>query len=635
MTQDAPIVLRPLRNSSPSQVREFRRCSLRWYLKKIRGEPKADGVGAFVGTMVHAVLETWMLQARLLTPDDLWNWPSAESPPILGNDPRFTFERAAQAIKAAQGGFNLIPLPGTVERRQIEREFSLETPFGIPILGKIDLLERTLISDWKSTKSFDWIVPENVLVSDPQAVIYGREVFSKSPMITMGFRHVYFNTTTFQARETRIRMERDENREKFDQVLDIVRQQTELAKCADERLIPYNRQACGDFGGCQFRERCTANGIIRTMGFFKNNSAKMTQPQNAQPAPQAQAGPPQYQAPAQGYAQPAPQPAPQYQPPAEPPQGFNPYGPPAQPQAQGYAQAPAQPQAAPQYQPQGYAQAPAQGYAQPAPQAPAQADERGNLIAALAALGHPMERLQRATDIELRIWKAQAQNPINPPDGTPHGVAGAVTTGHATHAAPQPQPPAFQIDGTPLGDVKIGRLREWLASVFRCSPDQIQGAAKQIGWKIGDLRNEIARLMANGDPNTSAIVPALRNPQAPAQAQAGGTDEDEDGGSGGCVIFVDCEPDWEFVRLEEWAAECVNRVQSTPIPDLGNAVYPFYGAIPFGRGPGIVAADIAASVASGRLALPDALVISSAIGYGSAALEVLAPRASGIVRGKR
>lgn len=257
-----------LRLVSASQTIVYKRCALKWhfgYKAKLKRKPM--GKGAAIGDAAHDRLKTFlrtgqdvrgaleMVGARMLEPY-LWAAPG----------------------KPWQG-------PGMVEEPLIAPY--VKTPGGVLIGGYFDFyipgltgregtgFEWPTIIDHKFKKKLaEYGIDEEELADDPQTLIYGAWALARQPTADgVVMRHHQHQTEGEGGRfpkPVEVRLTRD----------DLLRRWGLLAKVVDEGMcatakvapaepggtpegVPYNTEACGDFGGCDFELTCKHSPMNR------------------------------------------------------------------------------------------------------------------------------------------------------------------------------------------------------------------------------------------------------------------------------------------------------------------------------------------------------------------------------------
>jgi len=223
-------------HASASQVRTYRRCNRKWWYQYLYGLVAPSSPAAALGSAVHKALET-----RIKT----GAWPTDAKKDVLS---------------IAKSGWDRVPMPNNPAN--VEKRFSFQ-PEGspVPIIGFIDLVcpDTSTIIDHKTTSSPRWMKMPEELRADPQGVIYSsvaEKLFDFSYPIT--FRHIYYMTkgkrgsaatsvTFFGPTELVPGLER---------IVETVKAMAIDAKKTDPLRVEANDAACGDYGGCPFKDTC-------------------------------------------------------------------------------------------------------------------------------------------------------------------------------------------------------------------------------------------------------------------------------------------------------------------------------------------------------------------------------------------
>lgn len=228
------------RNSSASQISNFRKCPRRWWWEKVAGYKTPTSPAMETGTRIHAELEAYLRDGTLPT------------------DP------------IAMAGLEFLPEPETVDGINVERKLTLEgAGLPVPIIGFVDLVEPPgagqlipTITDHKTTSDFRYIKSPEVLAHDPQAIIYSEfaltHLFPSHNRVT--FRHVYYRTRGRpDSRESRVDLSLLQVGKRFEGIVKTVQAQAE-ARQKDITDIEPVLSACGDYGGCPFQTNCNKAG---------------------------------------------------------------------------------------------------------------------------------------------------------------------------------------------------------------------------------------------------------------------------------------------------------------------------------------------------------------------------------------
>jgi hypothetical protein len=251
--------VRPWRHASASQITTWRSCHLKWWWQTIGGFRAETTKAQQQGQEIHAQIETY-----------LKGGPVPENP-------------------IAVSGLIHLPSPHEINVEGVEYGFALESSDApVPIVGFIDLLDspRRRIIDHKTTSDFKYMKTPDVLMQDPQAVIYcavgvepkikggfqlGEETLKRVDFSWTGpveFKHVYYRTrgapasaTTSIFFQNRLALE-----ERVNTVFEDLWSMSFEAKQRPED-VPPTLTACGEYGGCPHKARCASIGH-KTMGLF-------------------------------------------------------------------------------------------------------------------------------------------------------------------------------------------------------------------------------------------------------------------------------------------------------------------------------------------------------------------------------
>jgi hypothetical protein len=233
------VILKPWKNTSPSQIATARRCIQRWWWETIAGCKSPATESQKIGTSIHAQIENWFKTGREpvspIARAGAHLWPPREQ--IAPEDVEASFQMAARGV--------LVPFKGVVDL--------LETQTGT-------------ITDHKTTADFKYAKSEDQLRSDPQAIIYSRWVLNHRPGWTgrpgVTFRHIYYRTRgrVIPAQEVRVDLTRAEIDAGFVEVVNFSGEMARWAASPTPHPVPYDTAACGDYGGCPHRDRCAALG---------------------------------------------------------------------------------------------------------------------------------------------------------------------------------------------------------------------------------------------------------------------------------------------------------------------------------------------------------------------------------------
>lgn len=238
----ATIVDGRLARTSPSALKTFRRCGLKWYHGKVlKTTPKARSTkGADLGKAEHDGLETYLK---------------------TGVDTRL---RIAKAVDLMSPYMPLMPFnggPAIIEGDL--KEPDLLTPGGVAVTGRYDVfiphVEWPIIIDHKFKADVKWFDSLEALRSDEQSIIYGAWAVQRCEGAQgYEFRHHNHQTKGYLHSEPRsVRVTRDEVLKRFQSIAKTI--DTDMAGCLSVTNVddvPYNKHACFDFGGCEYAHAC-------------------------------------------------------------------------------------------------------------------------------------------------------------------------------------------------------------------------------------------------------------------------------------------------------------------------------------------------------------------------------------------
>lgn len=230
---------------SPSQIETFLSCERKWWLNKILGLPIPQHPSAALGEHVHKGQETY-----LETGDEAAVHALAKGTlPIL---------RELRERKLAGSVF-------------MERSLKRQLRNGLGMAGRIDILDMTerptLVLDWKTTGNVAYAKTEEELKSNVQMLTYAYEATvldierNGVPKERHGVdvAHVYISTKGTTApfvRRTHIPL--DDIHAGWRRIQDTSDRMLATSKLTTPDDVKPNLNACNAFGGCSFRERCKA-----------------------------------------------------------------------------------------------------------------------------------------------------------------------------------------------------------------------------------------------------------------------------------------------------------------------------------------------------------------------------------------
>lgn len=224
--------------SSASQIDTFERCARKWaysYVEKIKAPA---GPAAAHGSRVHSVLEDWL---KFATP-----------PPHSREG-----DHAAALIP-------YLPAPQSVDPDNVEIHIATELG-GVPFKGYIDLFVPATIPkvfDHKTTSSLRWALTSEDLVTNVQSTLYAWWAFERTGAEKVQLQWTYSVTKgqpkgipvtrTVTKGEIEPRIERT--------TLSVLKTKRIHEAGIPARDVPGNLDACDDYGGCPYYERCNKEG---------------------------------------------------------------------------------------------------------------------------------------------------------------------------------------------------------------------------------------------------------------------------------------------------------------------------------------------------------------------------------------
>lgn len=245
--------MRPFKRVSPSQINSYNDCPRLWWYQSVLGLETPQRPSAALGEAVHAQLEAYMDKGTL--PDE-----------------------STEAGSIAASGISLLPEPETcwTELKMHDDDIHFRWPpvvlSGIPVSGYIDLCDITvtppLVLDHKTTSDLKWAKTEEELLCDPQMILYGSFVLGACdkqdiPTEEVETGHVvYLTRGARRARKTTVVLTREHlsrEREKLEVTVDKMKVLA-LVRSPDE--VPGEPNSCNNYGGCHFRDKCRALGLI-------------------------------------------------------------------------------------------------------------------------------------------------------------------------------------------------------------------------------------------------------------------------------------------------------------------------------------------------------------------------------------
>lgn len=231
---------------SPSALETSGECLRKWAYTKIDRVPKKQNAAAGLGGDVHSEHERWLGQG-------------------------VPYNTGTRAGELAAATLHMLPAPFVAK---IETEFSFLWR-GIVFGGKADAhwLEGTyaVALDHKTTGNFAWAkLTKEELIAHPQAVIYAMYLMLEYGVEWVHLRWNYVLTSSkssiIPTKASWHWVHRSEIEKALDSWIDQAQLLHEVIAAANDPIVrlrakhvPYNSQACSNYGGCQFRD----NGMCR------------------------------------------------------------------------------------------------------------------------------------------------------------------------------------------------------------------------------------------------------------------------------------------------------------------------------------------------------------------------------------
>jgi hypothetical protein len=230
---------------SASQIKLFRDCPRKWAYAYVFGRKTDAGAGAALGTEIHSQLEAWLTKKII---------------------PEHT---AAKAL--------LVHLPHPHEKLHVEHAFSLLTKSGVA-RGFIDVLvtdseglvlpehlksypRLPIVIDHKSTADIKYALSATDLEHDPQAILYGLEARVQAKTTDDVILNWGYTQTRGKAATKAVHLRQTQSmfEDGFLRILEDAGQMSAImASDCTELSVPFDTDACDDYGGCPHREVCPA-----------------------------------------------------------------------------------------------------------------------------------------------------------------------------------------------------------------------------------------------------------------------------------------------------------------------------------------------------------------------------------------
>ena len=218
---------------SASQIGKFLDCERMWGFRYIEGRQEPETASQKLGKLVHKELELWFTKKR---------------PPDLNT----------HHGEIAKVGLKHYPPPHKHMKAEEEIWFEFD---GITYMGFIDLLyaidENTIsVNDHKSTVDFKWMKTEEMLRTDPQAILYSAWATLAFDIEWVELQWTYFRTSPpYKSDVTTLRWHRDEIWQAMDRIHQVAKR---IVTSRSKKVLDLepDLSACGKYRGCPHREIC-------------------------------------------------------------------------------------------------------------------------------------------------------------------------------------------------------------------------------------------------------------------------------------------------------------------------------------------------------------------------------------------
>ncbi len=255
----------PVVRISPSAIDTWRTCQRKWAYRYIARLETPGNASAQLGNLCHAALEAHEKGERAI---DTSPHPSG---PTVGQIAAQGLEYVPPQIVMVEGRFSLrCDVYGNID------------PAGeVELNGLIDLVgaygEEPFIQDWKTTKDFRYAKTADVLMRDPQAIIYAAAWESATGRDATAGRWVYLHTGLRGSRPVEFRISGRRALPMLSSDLrGIVHARRNWTVATD---APVNLSACRAYGGCPYLPACQQNIPIEALlaqgKFLKDHDRKL------------------------------------------------------------------------------------------------------------------------------------------------------------------------------------------------------------------------------------------------------------------------------------------------------------------------------------------------------------------------
>ncbi len=246
-------------------------CLRKFYYRYVLGWKEPDRGWLNLGIACHAEIENYLITGV----NTLGRITSATARFIPAPDPerkRLLIEHDIGSGSLATAKLRLIDVP-VVGYTDVVHEEPAITPEG----GNFDDPQGTIeCLDWKfgSAKKGseqDYSLSSHDLRIDTQMVTTGMWALRNTPQVDAPIRvsHVYTNTKgRAESSKATILMPRGQLSQRWKYLEGVARSIQDVAKESDVEKVPANLNACEAFGGCAYREKCTARNFNSLESFF-------------------------------------------------------------------------------------------------------------------------------------------------------------------------------------------------------------------------------------------------------------------------------------------------------------------------------------------------------------------------------
>jgi hypothetical protein len=202
-----------------------------------------------------------------------------------------------------------LPAPG--ENALIEHWMTMPTQFGIPFVGKIDLVryqtEPPRLIDWKTMGDARYMLTPAEIADDVQTNVYARYLFEEglSEPLTGGLIYIEMPKTPPKRKAKVISRLIDITKRQstmvWDSIQPVLEEMLEVAERDSPNDVEPNTAICSKYGGCPFRGECGIP-MFATLGQPKHQpekrkdsemgfADKLKAKQNGTPTPEVKAAP--------------------------------------------------------------------------------------------------------------------------------------------------------------------------------------------------------------------------------------------------------------------------------------------------------------------------------------------------------